>query len=210
MFNRSEKSIEGFISEITLAANKSKTLESIETFHCEFAFGEESFGQRREVFGQFGRRRNGVFDRDNGWCKRADILEIGLRFDIMRQQTVAGLRLAMDKLVVECICAAKTSEVLGGIFCTCVVLLTNAVALNVIKQRREATTLTTAMIGRLMDVVRKFFPKREMVSVRENGTTSLSTTELLESSCTILQLETEQGGKSTTVVESSVSCSCMV
>lgn len=140
MFNRSEKSVERFISKLTLFANKSRTLESIETFHCGSAFGEESFGQGREVFGQFGHRRNGVFDRDNGCCKRADILEIGLRFDIEGQQTDAynGLRLAMDKLVVECICAAncvssqddyerdnvekcfsRTSEMNGGICCTC-------------------------------------------------------------------------------------------
>ena len=58
------------------------TMEPIETFHCGSAFREESFDQRREVFGRFSHRRNGVFDCNDGWCKRADLLEIGLRFDI--------------------------------------------------------------------------------------------------------------------------------
>lgn len=52
----------------------------------------------------------------------------------------------------------------------------------------------------------EIYTKRAMVSVRENGTISFSTTGLLDTWYTMLQHETEQGGKSTTDVERSVSC----
>lgn len=71
-----------FHNLLALVANETITMESTETFLCGSAFEEESFGQRREVFGRLVHRRNGVFDLEVDCCERADMLEIGQRFDI--------------------------------------------------------------------------------------------------------------------------------
>jgi len=89
----------GSISAVTVVAKKSKTLESIQTIHCGSAFEEKSFDQRREVFGQLCHRRNGVFDCNDDWSKRADILEIGLRFNIEGTLIKANLNIGqMDAM----------------------------------------------------------------------------------------------------------------
>lgn len=67
---------------VPVRVNDSAILESVNAFQDVPVFEEQSFNQRREVFGSLivhlSNRRNGVFDNDYGWCIDADNLEISI------------------------------------------------------------------------------------------------------------------------------------